>query len=103
MYTIDNLLEQLSREDAGELHILSEEAPIIMRRDEQVAVGPASITTDNITELLYCIATVGQMKELNACGDARFIYLFRNRVRFGVTASVARNKTFSIKIRNLGR
>jgi len=48
------------------------------------------------------LATVDQMKELNACGDVRFIYLFRNWVRFAVTASVTYNK-FSIKITSLGR
>jgi Tfp pilus assembly ATPase PilU len=103
LYTIDNLLEHLLCEGGGELHILSEKPPFIATRNEEVAVGPAGITNDNIAELLYSIATIDQMKELNACGDARFNYLFRNWARFGVTASVAHNNTFSIKIKNLGR
>jgi Tfp pilus assembly ATPase PilU len=101
-YALNDLLEHLLREDAGELHILTEKPPLIVQRDKQVEVGAAGITDDNIAELLYCMATVEQMKELNTCGDVRFIYLFRNWVRFAVAASVAHNK-FSIKIKNLGR
>ena len=103
LYTLNSLLEHLLREGAGELHIFSERPPQIIIKDEGVAIGPASITNENIAELLYNMATVDQMKELNACGDARFIYLFRNWARFGVTASVAHDNTFSIKIKNLGR
>lgn len=103
LYTLNSLLEHLLREGASELHLSSEYPPRIIIKREEVAVGPASITNDNIAELLYNMATVDQMKELNVCGDARFIYLFRNWARFGVTASVAQNNTFSIKIKNLGR
>lgn len=103
MYTIANLLEHVLREGATELHIFAEKPPSIIGGDEEVAIGPASITNDNIAELLYNMAMVDQMKELNACGNARFIYLFRNWARFGVTASVAHNNTFSVNIRNLGR
>lgn len=103
LYTLNSLLEHLLREGASELHLSSERPPQIIIKSEEVAVGPGSITNDNIAELLYNMATVDQMKEPNACGDARFIYLFRNWARFGVTASVAQNNTFSIKIRNLGR
>jgi Tfp pilus assembly pilus retraction ATPase PilT len=102
-YTIGNLLEHLLREGASELHILSESPPFIIRRNEEVAIGAASISNDNIAELLHNMATADQIKELNACGDARFSYLFRNWVRLGVSASVAHNNTFSIKIKNLGR
>lgn len=103
LYILDGLLEHLLLEGASELHILSEKPPFIIRCDKEVALGPAGITNDNIAELLYKMATVDQMKELNMCGDARFIYLFRNWARFGVTVSVAQHNTFSIKIRNLGR
>jgi Tfp pilus assembly pilus retraction ATPase PilT len=103
LYTLNSLLEHLLREGASELHLSSERPPQVIIKDEEVAVGRGGITNDNIAELLYNMATVDQMKELHACGDARFIYLFRNWARFGVTASVAHNNTFSIKIRNLGR
>lgn len=103
LYTLNSLLEPLLREGASELYISSELPPQMIIRSEEVAIGPGSITNDNIAELLYNMATVDQMKELNVCGDARFIYLFRNWARFGVNASVAHNNTFSIKIRNLGR
>ena len=90
------------RENADELHVLPGRPPFIILGEERVAVGSASITNDNIADLLYNLATVEQMKELNVCDDAQFIYLFRNRVRFAVTASVAHNK-FGIKIKNPGR
>ena len=90
------------RENASELHILAGKPPFIILREEQIAVGPATITNDNIADLLYNMATVEQMKELNACGDAQFVYLFRNWARFAVSASVG-HSTFSVKIKNLGR
>lgn len=103
LYTLNSLLEYLLRERASELLLSSELPPQMTIKNEEVAVGPARITNDNIAELFYNMATADQMKELNACGDARFIYLFRNWVRFAVTASVAQNNAFSIKIRTLGR
>jgi hypothetical protein len=76
--------------------------PFVIVREEQVALGAASISNENITELLCNLATVEQMKEFNACSDAQFIYLFRNWARFGVSASLA-HRIFRIKIRNPGR
>src|SRR5689334_17925358 len=78
LYTISSLLEHVLHESAAELHILAGQTPFIIIREEQVAVGSACITNDNIADLLYNLATVEQMKELNACGYAQFIYLFRN-------------------------
>ncbi|HXT10120.1 MAG TPA: hypothetical protein VN873_01050 [Candidatus Angelobacter sp.] len=102
LYTIGNLLERLLREKAGELHISTGRPPLIILCDEQVAVGAVGITNDNIADLLYSLATVEQMKELNTCGDAQFVFLFRNWARFAVSASVA-HSDFNLKIRNLGR
>ena len=101
-YTLSHLLDCLMRDDGGELHVLAESAPFIRLHDDQVSVGPASITNDNIADLLYNLATVDQMKELNACGDVHFIYLFRNWARFSIAASIAHG-AFSLKIKNLGR
>ncbi len=101
-YTLNNLLDCLLRDDGGELHVLAENPPFINVRKDQVSIGSASITNDNIADLLYNLATVDQMQELNACGDVHFIYLFRNWARFSIVASVAHGD-FSIKIKNLGR
>jgi len=101
-YTLNNLLDCLLRDDGSELHVLAESPPFIDVRDNRVSVGAASITNDNIADLLYNLATVDQMRELNACGDVQFIYLFRNWVRFSIIASNAQG-AFSIKIKNLGR
>ena len=102
LYTISNLLEQLLRENASELHLSTGNPPFIITREERVALGEMDITNDNIAYLLYKLATVEQMKELNACGDAQFVYLFRNWARFAVSATVA-HSAFNVKIRNLGR
>jgi Tfp pilus assembly pilus retraction ATPase PilT len=102
LYTITNLLEHVLRENATELHIFTGKPPFILIRQEQIAVGPDSMTNDNIADLLYNLATVDQMRELNACGDAQFLYLFHNWARFAVSASIA-HSTFSVKIKNLGR
>lgn len=101
-YTLNGLLEDLVREGASELHLSSERPPQMTIMNEAVAVGTGSITNDNISDLLYNLATVHQMKELNACGDVRFIYLFRNGARFLVVASITRN-VFSITIKDLAR
>ena len=102
LYTLNSLLEHLLREGASELHISSERPPQMIIKNEGVAVGPGSITNENITDLLYNLATVEQMKELNACGDIRFVYLFRNWARFSVVASITRNAC-TLVIKNLGR
>lgn len=102
-YTINNLLDQLLREGGSELRILAETPPLIILPDRQITMDAVCITEENITELLYNMATVEQMKELKTCGDVHFIYLFRNWVRFAVTASVAHNNRSSIQIKNLGR
>lgn len=102
LYTVANLLEHVLRENATELHIFTGQPPLILIRQEQIEVGPDTITNDNIADLLYNLATVEQMRELNACGDAQFVYLFHNWARFAVSASIA-HSTFSVKIKNLGR
>lgn len=102
LYTITNLLEHVLRENATELHIFTGRAPFILIRQERIAVGPETITNDNIADLLYNLATVEQMRELNACGETQFVYLFHNWARFSVSASVA-HSTFGVKIKNLGR
>ena len=101
MYTVTDLLEHVLRENAAELHIFTGRPPFILIRDERIAVGPATITNDNIADLLHNLATVEQMRELNECGDAQFVYLFRDWARFAVSASIA-HSTFSVKIKNLG-
>jgi len=102
LYTVTNLLEHVLRENATELHIFTGHPPFILIHRDQIAVGPETITNDNISDLLYNLATVEQMRELNACGDAQFVYLFHNWTRFAVSASIA-HSTFSVKIKNLGR
>lgn len=101
-YTLNNLLEHLLSEGASELQLSSERPPQMIIMNEAVALGPGSITNDNISDLLYNLATVHQMKELNACGDVRFVYLFRNGARFLVIASMTRN-VFSITIKDMAR
>jgi Tfp pilus assembly ATPase PilU len=101
-YSLNHLLERLLGGAAGELHVLPESPPYLVVRDDRVAMGSVSITNDNIADLLGKLATVDQMRELNACGDVQFIYLFRNWVRFSIVASIAHGD-FSIRIKNLGR
>ena len=102
LYRINGLLDHLLREDASELDIVAESPPSILVQNERVAVGSASITNDNVANLLYNLATVDQMRELNICGDVRFIFLFRNWARFSIVASTACD-ALSIKIKYLGR
>ena len=101
-YTLNSLLELILRDGASELFISSERPPQMVLKNKRVAIGPGNITNDNISNLLYNLATVDQMKELNACGDVRFIYLFRNWARFSIVASMT-GTSFTITIKNLGR
>src|SRR4029078_11537236 len=95
--SIKGLLEHLLRAGAGELDISSECPPRMTVRNESVAVGPDSITNDNVADLLYHLATVDQVRGLNTCGDVHFIFLFRNWARFSVPASMT-HRAFSIQI-----
>ena len=102
MYRIEDLLGLILREGAEELHLRAGEAPVMMLQGESVAIDVPAVTTDNVTELFRSMATELQLRELRACGNIHFIYLFRNSARFAVTAAM-QHEAFDVKIRNLSR
>src|SRR6476646_11314143 len=100
MYCMDDLLKLVLSERAEELHLQVDEPPVMIARGRGLAIDVPAVTTDNIIELFRSIATANQLKELRACGEIQFIYLFRNSERFSVTAR-AQDETFDVKIKNL--
>src|SRR2546430_1276459 len=102
MYCMEDLLELVLRERAEELRLQVEHPPLMMVQGVSRAIDVAAVTTDNVTELFQTIATANQLKELRACGEIHFIYLFRNSAQFSVTASM-QHEAFGVKIRNLNR
>jgi len=102
MYCMDDLLELSLREGAEELRLRAGEAPVMVIQGESIRIDVPAMTADNVTELFQSIATVEQLKELRACGDIQFIYVFQKSARFGVKARMQR-EAFDLKIRSLGR
>jgi twitching motility protein PilT len=99
MYRMNDLLDLMLEQQADELRIRTGRAPAMRVRGKQVPVDVGELTADNVAELFESVATEDQVQELDACGDIRFQYAFRNTIRLSVSATV-RGDDFDLRIRN---
>ena len=100
MYCIYDLLELSLREGAEELRLRTSKAPIMVIQGESIAIDVPAMSTDDVTELFQSVATGEQLKELHACGDVHFIYVFEDSARFSVTAKMERD-ALDVNFRNI--
>jgi Tfp pilus assembly ATPase PilU len=86
MYSMDDLLEVVSAEEADELRLHVGTPPVIVLQGEDHVVEGPVITAENAEQLLTSMADTRQRREIQGCGATEFIFTFRDSSRFLVRA-----------------
>jgi Tfp pilus assembly ATPase PilU len=97
-----DLLNLVEREGAEELRLRAGEPPLMVLRGQTRALDASPLSNENTAELFRSVATADQLRELQQCGDIRFIYVSQHSARFGVHAAMEREQ-ISLSIKNLTR
>jgi Tfp pilus assembly ATPase PilU len=100
VYDMQDLLNLISHERAEKLVVNVGKPPSVFLHDEEHVVEGRDVSRENAAELFRSVATPEQVRELDACGESRFIYTSAERAKFGVTAKIER-EDISLEIRNL--
>jgi Tfp pilus assembly pilus retraction ATPase PilT len=100
MYSIKDLLTLIEDAGAQEMRLRPGEPPVMISKGQSRSVAVHALTADDITELLKSLATDDQLRELQACGDTRFIYQSGRAARFSIVASL-KGEELRFQIRNL--
>lgn len=98
-YCIHDLLELASSEGAQRVLIEVGRPPIIELKGEEQAVEGPEVTRENATEMFRKLATAAQLKELDRCGDVRFIHESKI-AKFGVAITIDHQRV-TLEARNL--
>jgi Tfp pilus assembly ATPase PilU len=100
MYSIQDLLTLIEDEGAQEMRLRSGEPPVMVSKGQSRPVAVHPLTPDDIIALLKALASDEQLRELHACGDARFIYQSGPAARFSIIATL-KGEELNFQIRNL--
>jgi Tfp pilus assembly ATPase PilU len=100
-YEMDDLLSLLTSENAEGLVIEVGQPPmVILGGGEHTIDGPV-VTPENAAQLFEAVATPEQLKELDRCGDVKFVFVSDKASRFGIRGTLRQNNII-IEIDNLG-
>src|SRR3989304_3009843 len=99
-YDMQDLLNLILNEGAQRLVLRVGSPPVIYLHDEEDMIEGPDVTRENAAELFHSLATPEQVRELDSCGDVRFIYTSPNAAKFGVTAQIEHDD-MTLGIRNL--
>ena len=102
MYSINDLLNLLVQEGAEEVRLEPGKPPVMVLQGRVRVVDGALVSSDYVAELFRGIATEEQRRELERCGDIRFIFVAQGSERFSVVAA-AQGANLSLRIKNIGR
>lgn len=102
MYRLRDLLNLVAHEGADELRLEPGGPPVMVLQGRPQMMDGGQLTDGEVAELLRSIATDEQWRELDQCGDPRFIFAADNSARFNVTA-VMNGQNLRLTIKNLGR
>jgi twitching motility protein PilT len=102
MYSVHDLLNLVAREGADELRLEPGRPPVMMLQGKLQMIDGGLLTSDEVAELFRSMATDEQRRELDQCGNLRFIFAAGNSARFNVTA-VMREQHLCLTAKNLGR
>ena len=98
-YCIHDLLRVVAQEGAKRLLVEVGRAPIIeLKGEEHVVEGP-EVTNENATAIVQQLMTSERLRELEYCGNVRFIHE-SDIAKFGVTVTVERQRP-TLEARNL--
>jgi Tfp pilus assembly pilus retraction ATPase PilT len=100
MYSIKDLLALIEDAGAQEMRLRPGEPPVMISKGQSRPVAVHPLTADNITELLKTLASDEQLRELQSCGDTRFIYQSGPTARFSIVATL-KGEELRFQIRNL--
>jgi len=100
MYSIQDLLALIEDAGAQEMRLRPGEPPVMISKGQSRPVAVHPLTADDITELLKTVANDEQLRELHACGDARFIYQSGPAARFSIIATL-KGEELNFQIKNL--
>jgi len=96
---MEDLLNLLQSEGGEELHLAPGIPPAIVTQGRPKRLDASSLTSGELDILLNSISNDEQHKELEMCGDIRFIFIQNSR-RFAVAATYS-SGTRNIIIKNL--
>jgi Tfp pilus assembly ATPase PilU len=99
-YELQDLLDLLSSEAAERLSLQVGKPPVLYLRGEEHVVEGPPVTRENATGLFCSLASPEQIRELDSCGDVRFIYTSPKAAKFGVRA-LRKHEDTTLEIRNL--
>lgn len=94
MYSIDDLLNLVTSEQADGVTLQVGKAPIVAVGGERRAVEGPAITAENGEQLLRSIANSRQMRALMKNGATEFVYTFRGSSRFLVYAKLQEENVY---------
>lgn len=102
MYRLKDLLLVAVQESAEELLLEPDQPPRMRLRGKVRVLDGPLLTSDQIAELLHSIATEEQRREVEVCGDARFVYAADHLARFSIHVQTRDSRLhLSIKSLNL--
>jgi Tfp pilus assembly pilus retraction ATPase PilT len=100
MYSMTDLLNLVSSENAEELNLNFGVPPSIKVKGELHVIEGPSIIPKNIESLLQEIATDSQIQEIKKRGNLKFIIPFGDKDRFRADVTT-RGDSFALRIYNL--
>ena len=100
LYSMSDLLALMEQQGAQELRVEPGTPPLLFVQGRAKPLAVASLSNEDIKELFRSFATAEQARELQACGDVRFIYNSHSSARFNVAATV-QGEQLTLQIRNL--
>ena len=95
---MQDLLKLISAERAERLLLQVGKPPALYLRGEAHLVEGPHVTRENAAALFQSLASPEQVRELDVCGDSRFIYSSPQGTKFRITAKVER-EDISLEIR----
>jgi Tfp pilus assembly ATPase PilU len=95
-----DLLTLVTSEHAEELLVDVGCPPVVLLGGGEHTIEGPVVTRENAAQLFQALADAEQVRELDRCGDVKFIFSPNRSERFAVAASL-RHDNINLQIRNL--
>jgi Tfp pilus assembly ATPase PilU len=98
-YEMEDLLSLLTSENAEGLLIEVGQPPVVILGGGEHTIDAPVVTRENAAHLFRTVATMEHLKELDRCGEAKFVLVSAAASRFGIRATLRQN-TIHLEIDN---
>ena len=98
-YELSDLLNLIVQERAEELLVTPGGPPVVILRGQTHPIEGPSVTVEGAEALLKAAATEEQMRELNLCGDVKFLFEFEGRAKLSFRATLSHGQ-IQFQVRN---